>query len=181
MKRAEDDPDFGFYSHGVYSLVMRWDQGNKRPLPKTTFALLPRAARSASISVSKGGDDATRNIPSSAWPLKNHTLRPLAIAFTECALCREGAHHTEPRDRIVFGPLARSSDLNWTHRQVSFWHSGDDEEGAKPVGFAPVVQTSTCSAMARASSTSMPRYLTVLSIFVCPNSSCTARKLPVRR
>ena len=31
------------------------------------------------------------------------------------------------------------------------------EEGAKPVGFAPVVQTSTCSAMARASSTSMSR------------------------
>ena len=30
-------------------------------------------------------------------------------------------------------------------------------------------------------STSMPRYLTVLSILVCPNSSCTARKLPVRR
>jgi hypothetical protein len=27
MKRAEDDPDFGFYSHGVYSLVMRWDEG----------------------------------------------------------------------------------------------------------------------------------------------------------
>jgi len=26
-----------------------------------------------------------------------------------------------------------------------------------------------------------PRYLTVLSIFVCPNSSWTARKLPVRR
>ena len=27
----------------------------------------------------------------------------------------------------------------------------------------------------------MPRYLTVLSIFVCPNSSWMARKLPVRR
>jgi hypothetical protein len=32
----------------------------------------------------------------------------------------------------------------------------------------PRVQTSTCSAMARASSTSMPRYLTVLSIRVWP-------------
>jgi hypothetical protein len=57
----------------------------------------------------------------------------------------------------------------------------DHEEGAKPVGFAPVVQTSTRSAMARASSTSMPRYLMVLSILVWPNSSCTARKLPIRR
>ena len=55
------------------------------------------------------------------------------------------------------------------------------KEGQSQFGFAPVVQTSTCSAMARASSTSMPRYLTVLSIFVCPNSSCTARKLSVRR
>jgi len=55
------------------------------------------------------------------------------------------------------------------------------KEGQSQFGFAPVVQTSTCSAMARASSTSMPRYLTVLSIFVCPKSSCTARKLPVRR
>ena len=39
MKRAEDDPDFGFYGHGVYSSVMTWDQGNERPLPKTTIAL----------------------------------------------------------------------------------------------------------------------------------------------
>ena len=52
--------------------------------------------------------------------------------------------------------------------------------GQSQFAFAPVVQTSTCSAMARASSTSMPRYRTVLSILVCPNSNCTARKLPVR-
>jgi hypothetical protein len=32
----------------------------------------------------------------------------------------------------------------------------------------PSVQTSTCSEMAKASSTSMPKYLTVLSILVCP-------------
>ena len=36
-------------------------------------------------------------------------------------------------------------------------------------------------AIERASSTSMPRYLTVLSILVLPSKSCTARKLPVRR
>src|SRR5258705_13379542 len=36
---------------------------------------------------------------------------------------------------------------------------------------ARVFQTSTCSAIARASSTSMPRYLTVLSILVCPSGS----------
>jgi hypothetical protein len=52
---------------------------------------------------------------------------------------------------------------------------------AEQVRSAQVVQTSTCSAMARASSTSMPRYLTVLSILVWPSRICTARRLPVRR
>ena len=40
---------------------------------------------------------------------------------------------------------------------------------------------SVFSAISMASSTSMPRYLTVLSIFVCPSKSWTARRLPVRR
>ena len=35
---------------------------------------------------------------------------------------------------------------------------------------AQATQTSTCSAIASASSTSMPRYRTVLSILVCPSS-----------
>src|SRR5207244_3974057 len=43
------------------------------------------------------------------------------------------------------------------------------ERRAEHVCSARVFQTSTCSAMARASSTSMPRYLTVLSILVCPS------------
>ena len=46
---------------------------------------------------------------------------------------------------------------------------------------ARVDQRSTCSAMVRASSTSMPRYLTVLSILAWPSDSCTSRRLPVRR
>jgi hypothetical protein len=46
---------------------------------------------------------------------------------------------------------------------------------------AQVGQRSTCSAIERASSTSMPRYLTVLSILVWPSNSCTALRLPVRR
>jgi hypothetical protein len=36
---------------------------------------------------------------------------------------------------------------------------------------ARCAQISTCSDMARASSISMPRYRTVLSIFVCPSKS----------
>ena len=42
-------------------------------------------------------------------------------------------------------------------------------------------QMSIFSAISMASSTSMPRYRTVLSIFVCPSKSCTALRLPVRR
>ena len=42
-------------------------------------------------------------------------------------------------------------------------------------------QISIFSAISIASSTSMPRYLTVLSIFECPSKSWTARRLPVRR
>jgi hypothetical protein len=37
-------------------------------------------------------------------------------------------------------------------------------------------QTSVCSASSSASSTSTPRYRTVLSSFVCPSSNCTARR-----
>src|SRR6202040_2682278 len=65
--------------------------------------------------------------------------------------------------------------------EVRSWRDAAQMERAEHVCSARVIQTSTCSAMARASSTSMPRYLTVLSIFVCPNSSWTAGKLPVRR
>src|SRR5262245_22795498 len=51
------------------------------------------------------------------------------------------------------------------------WHEGEAEGGAKPVRFCPCSSDVTCSAMAWASSTSMPRYLTVLSIFVCPTAA----------
>ena len=58
--------------------------------------------------------------------------------------------------------------------------SGRFEEG-RAFSVLPYFQTSTCSEIAKASSTSMPRYLTVLSILVCPSSNWTARRLPVRR
>ena len=41
-----------------------------------------------------------------------------------------------------------------------------DPDGGRVFLLCPVLQTSTCSAMARASSTSMLRYRTVLSILV---------------
>lgn len=42
-------------------------------------------------------------------------------------------------------------------------------------------QMSTFSAMLSVSSSSTPRYRTLLSTFVCPNRSCAARRLPVLR
>ena len=54
---------------------------------------------------------------------------------------------------------------------VGLWHTQAVGGRAEHVCSARVFQTSTCSAIARASSTSMPRYLTVLSILVCPSKS----------
>src|SRR3954447_7653541 len=70
--------------------------------------------------------------------------------------------------------ITKSNDVRcWPKPAVGGW--------AEHVRSARVFQTSTCSAIARASSTSMPRYLTVLSILVCPSRSWTALRLPVRR
>ncbi len=61
------------------------------------------------------------------------------------------------------------------------WHKPTVGTWAEHVRPAPVDQTSTCSAMAKASSTSMPRYLTVPSILVWPSNGCPARRLALRR
>jgi hypothetical protein len=45
---------------------------------------------------------------------------------------------------------------------VSSWHEAAERRRAENVRSARVIQTSICSAIAMASSTSMPRYLTVL-------------------
>src|SRR5258708_1948302 len=50
------------------------------------------------------------------------------------------------------------------------WHKPAVRGRAEHVRSARVFQTSTCSAIAKASSTSIPRYRTVLSILVCPSS-----------
>src|SRR5216684_6998408 len=50
-----------------------------------------------------------------------------------------------------------------------YWHKPAVGGWAEHVRSAQVFQTSTCSAIARASSTSIPRYLTVLSILVWPS------------
>ena len=62
---------------------------------------------------------------------------------------------------------------------VCSWHKPAVRWRAEHVRSARAFQTSTCSAIAKASSTSMPRYLTVLSILVCPSKSWTALRFPV--
>src|SRR5215472_11881620 len=107
--------------------------------------------------------------------------------MTNCHTRPRGCEAAPPTAAMGHEPSLRFHDCEGStavrggSADVGNWHDGELKERQSQFGFAPVVQTSTCSAMARASSTSMPRYLTVLSIFVCPNSSCTARKLPVRR
>ena len=60
-------------------------------------------------------------------------------------------------DAIAMSALPPKSDRNSGHR---------GSLKGRAFLLCPVLQTSTCSAMARASSTSMPRYRTVLSILV---------------
>jgi len=64
---------------------------------------------------------------------------------------------------------------------VWIWHKPAVNCRAEHVCSARAFQTSTCSAIAKASSTPMPRYRTVLSILVCSSRSWTALRLPVRR
>ncbi len=53
--------------------------------------------------------------------------------------------------------IQRSADLLESKTSVSLWHDRNHNDGAEQVRSAPVNQTSTCSAIASASSTSMPR------------------------
>ncbi len=55
------------------------------------------------------------------------------------------------------------------------------EGRAQQLGRADADHMSVCSASSSASSTSMPRYLTVASSLPCPSSGCTARRFFVRR
>ena len=97
---------------------------------------------------------------------------------------------------IVNSTVGDISKLTRPTRQCQWWSEPKDRSrtperpllaslapsksgGAVPLH--PNVQTSTCSAIAGASSTSIPRYRTVLSTLVCPRRSCSARRLPVRR
>jgi hypothetical protein len=64
---------------------------------------------------------------------------------------------------------------------VRTWPSPTLGRRAEHGSSARVLQTSIFSAISIASSISMPKYRTVLSIFVCSSKSWTARRLPVRR
>jgi hypothetical protein len=91
--------------------------------------------------------------------------------------------HSPPR-------LSRGAGLNSRHRMTAFGRGVRTTQCRKVAGRRPLKQrslparksyTSVCSAISRASSTSMPRYRTVLSNLLWPSSSCTALRFFVRR
>ena len=75
---------------------------------------------------------------------------------------------TQPRSRPreQFGPSCDTSSMSAFVIWAATPWEGRGAATAKPRIIS--AYSSTCSDMASASSTSMPRYLTVLSIFVCP-------------
>jgi hypothetical protein len=79
------------------------------------------------------------------------------------------------RERLL---LAGTTSSAW-------YHTVDIEGGLRRSdgrrGRRRLLQISVCSEISRASSTSMPRYLTVDSSLECPRSNCTARRFLVRR
>ena len=81
------------------------------------------------------------------------------------------------------GPLCRPVCARWTEPRT-YGLGADRPPSCKPSSLqcaqgASLSQISVPSARVRASSTSTPRYLTVLSIFVCPSRIWTARRFPV--
>jgi hypothetical protein len=110
------------------------------------------------------------------YRIKNLTACELDYLFRQ----RDDAHMRLPRryaslsfavDEVPGLRISRSDG----ERDVCFWPLADHLKGAERVRSTPEVQTSTCSAIAIASSTSTPRYRTVPSILVWPNRSCWAR------
>jgi hypothetical protein len=77
-------------------------------------------------------------------------------------------------------PHARRRE-NGTGLTFRNWHKAAVGGWSERVRSVQAFQTPTCSAIAKASSTSVPRYRSVLSILVWPSKSWVALKLPVRR
>ena len=87
----------------------------------------------------------------------------MTIVSCQWAWLRFGAIDSVTRQRLRDERHRRL--CSWSLCMTAIGTRAKLKEGQSQFGFAPVVQTSTCSALARASSTTMARYLTVLSIF----------------
>lgn len=92
--------------------------------------------------------------------------------------------------RVLRGepPSAVAAAFGTTAKTVKKWVGRDGKDSLlasvtyRALGaLLQVPQRSSCSEMLRASSTSMPRYRTVLSSFLWPSRSWTALRLPVLR
>ena len=76
-----------------------------------------------------------------------------------CDFERSPALRFDGRTEAMNGKSASCRTLSWSTRgaDVRYWHQAALRWRAEHVCSARVIQTSTCSAMASASSTSMPR------------------------
>ena len=125
-----------------------------------------------------------RGVGNSAGCRCDFRVKMRGTSFPHVKLTSDFANTSEAiriGDCFLFDRFAKnSSPCNFRLLQ-QYLHERAEISWAEHVRSAQVFQTSTCSAIESASSISMPRYLTVLSIFVWPSKSCTARRLPVRR
>ena len=115
-------------------------------------------ALEAAAGIERGAD-------ASYYPPQTQEAASAGGLFALSAATRKGV--------VLHGHLLQRINQVLAHRANS--------NRAEHVRSAQKFQTSTCSAMASASSTSIPRYRTVLSNFECPSKSWTARRLLVRR
>src|SRR5271157_3314034 len=109
--------------------------------------------------------------------IDTHRQTPILDEVDDTSILKTGTQPRYPRSPSWLICTGASPQPPLSRSDLVLWRYPDLIRRAERVGSARVLQTSTCSAIARASSTSMPRYLTVLSILVWPSKSCTARRL----
>ncbi len=98
-------------------------------------------------------------------------IEDVPIRFSMALIGIVAILHTVPQTLLVAADEVIELGGILLHCVSRSWPNSDLSGRAEHVRSARLDQTSICSAIAKASSTSMPRYLTVLSILVCPSRS----------
>ena len=117
--------------------------------------------------------------------LPTQTLQPQRMNVSSGSFAAGPTSVSETRsDTLATAP----SNVSYAHvaaRRWGAWRPADygrvETLDQGPLSGQDAYQTSVCSAISSASSTSIPRYRIVLSSLVWPSSSWTARRFLVRR